>query len=107
MIYIPQKEIDFAGGIDSLISHQEMQALRHSLFEKPIKEAEAPVTIYGDLSFVGDDCWIQNTSIRENILFGLEFDKRRYVKVCLACKLETDFLQFAEGDMTQIGDQGI
>ena len=75
-----------------MISKSEMLALKQAVLETAIKKGEAPIKMYGDMSYVGDDCWIQNTTVRENILFGLEFEKRRYVKVCMACQLEQDFL---------------
>ena len=84
-----------------------MHALNNALSQASIPEGEAPVRVNGDLAFVGDDFWIQNTTIRGNILFGLEFDPKRYVKTCLACSLEQDFLQLADGDLTKIGDHGI
>ena len=53
MVYIPQKEIDFVGGADSLISKTEMLALKLALFESPIKVEDAPVRVSGEISFVG------------------------------------------------------
>ena len=84
-----------------------MLALKAALHETPIPPSEAPVIVRGDLAFVGEDCWLQSTTIRENILFGLEFNRQRYVKVCIACELEADFLQLLHGDLTKIGNHGI
>lgn len=92
LLYIPEREIDFVGGVNQLISKCEMLAMKAALHETPILPSEAPITVRGDLTFVGEDCWLQSTTIRENILFGLEFIRRRYVKVCLACGLENEFL---------------
>ena len=61
----------------------------------------------GDLAYVGEDCWLQSTTIRDNIVFGLEFNKNRYVKACIICDLEADFQALVNWDMTKIGDQGI
>ena len=85
LLYIPQKEIDFVGGIDAMINKSELLALKQAILDTVISEDEAPIKMSGEMSYVGDDCWIQNTTVRENILFGLELNKKRYVKVCLAC----------------------
>jgi ATP-binding cassette, subfamily C (CFTR/MRP), member 1 len=50
---------------------------------------------------------IYNGTVRENILFGLPLDEKRYWKVVdLAC-LRSDFGQFPAGDATEIGEKGI
>ncbi|EFC38918.1 predicted protein [Naegleria gruberi] len=60
-------------------------------------------------SYVAQDSWIRNQTIRENILFGEEFDKERYQQVLHACNLEPDLQQISKeiGDMTMIGESGI
>lgn len=51
--------------------------------------------------------WIENATIRENITFGLPFDLERYNKVLFACALDKDFGMFTDGDLTDIGANGI
>ncbi|DAZ93402.1 TPA: hypothetical protein N0F65_009721, partial [Lagenidium giganteum] len=51
--------------------------------------------------------WIQHMSIRDNILFGSQFDQRRYEQVLEACGLLPDLKQFSAGDATEIGQKGI
>lgn len=46
-------------------------------------------------------------TLRENVLFGKEFDKRRYVETISACQLEPDLKTMQAGDMTEIGEKGI
>ena len=46
-------------------------------------------------------------TLRENILFGLDLDKRRYVESILACQLEDDLSILVAGDRTEIGERGI
>ena len=45
-------------------------------------------------------------SIRENILFGSEYDKDKYDKVIDDCALSDDFLEIKGGDSIQIGGAG-
>lgn len=46
-------------------------------------------------------------TLRENIIFGKEFDKRKYVEVVDACQLESDLKLMPAGDRTEIGERGI
>lgn len=51
--------------------------------------------------------WIQNATVRENILFGKPFDAQRYRQVLFACALEDDMAILPAGDKTEIGERGI
>ncbi|KAI8348976.1 P-loop containing nucleoside triphosphate hydrolase protein [Mortierella sp. GBAus27b] len=59
------------------------------------------------IAYVSQTAWLQNTSIRNNILFGREYDEERYNAVVEGCALVTDFDIFESGDATEIGEQGI
>jgi ABC-type multidrug transport system fused ATPase/permease subunit len=65
------------------------------------------VSIEGKISYVAQTAWIQNASLRANILFGLEYDEEKYLAVIVACGLEFDLKQLADGDMTDIGEKGM
>ncbi|GMF68069.1 unnamed protein product [Aspergillus oryzae] len=58
-------------------------------------------------AFCPQYAWIQNTTIRNNILFGQEYDDARYDQVIDACALRADLATFADGDQTEIGERGI
>lgn len=51
--------------------------------------------------------WIQNLSLKENILFGLEYNDAFYHKVIDACALQPDLDVLPAGDLTEIGEKGI
>uniref|UniRef100_A0A8B9P5N0 ATP-binding cassette, sub-family C (CFTR/MRP), member 10 n=1 Tax=Apteryx owenii TaxID=8824 RepID=A0A8B9P5N0_APTOW len=51
--------------------------------------------------------WIQFTSVRENILFGKEYDARLYEKVVEACALSKDLDILPAGDQTEVGENGV
>ncbi|KAI5918537.1 canalicular multispecific organic anion transporter 1 [Camillea tinctor] len=51
--------------------------------------------------------WLQNMSIRDNILFNFPFDPTRYKRVLDACALTLDLASFAHGDLSNIGENGI
>ncbi|KAI9745397.1 MAG: hypothetical protein M1818_000931 [Claussenomyces sp. TS43310] len=59
------------------------------------------------VAFVSQTPWLQNATIRDNILFGNPFDKERYEKVLTACALQPDLVALAKGDETQIGLRGV
>ncbi|CAG8595915.1 10607_t:CDS:10, partial [Cetraspora pellucida] len=58
-------------------------------------------------AYVAQQAWLQNASIRDNILFGLPYNESRYNQVIKVCALEKDFQIFEDGDMTEIGEKGI
>ncbi|KAF8927905.1 hypothetical protein BGZ47_001905 [Haplosporangium gracile] len=59
------------------------------------------------IAYVAQSAWLQNTTIRDNILFGKTFEQARYDAVIEGCALVTDFEVLEAGDHTQIGEQGI
>ncbi|KAL9127605.1 MAG: hypothetical protein Q9217_003563 [Psora testacea] len=59
------------------------------------------------VAFVAQIPWIENATIKENILFDLPYDKGRYNKVIQCCGLEKDLEILSDGDNTDIGFNGI
>ncbi|KAG0087671.1 hypothetical protein BGZ93_010808, partial [Podila epicladia] len=59
------------------------------------------------IAYVAQTAWLQNSTIRDNILFGREFDQDRYDAVVGGCALLTDFEILEAGDATEIGEKGI
>ncbi|KAJ5294250.1 hypothetical protein N7508_009071 [Penicillium antarcticum] len=58
-------------------------------------------------AFCPQYAWIQNTSVRNNILFGKEYDETWYEQVVDACALTPDLEILPNGDQTEIGERGI
>ncbi|RHY03553.1 hypothetical protein DYB36_001014 [Aphanomyces astaci] len=65
------------------------------------------VGVSGRVAFFAQQPWIQNLTIRENILFGLPYDRVKYNNVLEACALAKDLTLFAAGDRTEIGSKGV
>ncbi|KAJ8321375.1 hypothetical protein KUTeg_001057 [Tegillarca granosa] len=61
----------------------------------------------GSIGYVPQIAWIQNDSVRENILFGKEFKHSLYHSVVKSCCLEPDLEMILAGDLTEIGEKGI
>ena len=59
--------------------------MTHSLQNINIDLKDAPVQLNGTASYVEQQAWIQNMTLRDNVLFGKEFDKKKYVDTMLAC----------------------
>ncbi|KAI7862036.1 P-loop containing nucleoside triphosphate hydrolase protein [Spinellus fusiger] len=59
------------------------------------------------IAYVSQTAWLQNASIRDNILFGLPMVEKRYKATLTACALDKDFTILEDGDFTEIGEKGI
>lgn len=59
------------------------------------------------MAFVAQDPWIENASLRENVLFGLPFFADRYRKVLQASALTQDIGLMQDGDRTEVGAHGV
>ncbi|KAI9641269.1 hypothetical protein NHQ30_010070 [Ciborinia camelliae] len=63
--------------------------------------------ISNSIAFVAQIPWIENCTIRENVLFGLPLDLDRYEQVIEACALTKDLELQTDGHETEIGTGGI
>ncbi|KAG9063667.1 hypothetical protein KI688_003778 [Linnemannia hyalina] len=63
--------------------------------------------IHGSVAYVSQYPWLQQASIRENVLFGSPYESERYQHVLEACALLPDLAVFEHGDLTEIGEKGI
>ena len=59
------------------------------------------------VAFFTQEPWIQHLTVRENIIFGREYNQQRYDDVIHACALEEDMELFPAGDLTEVGEKGI
>lgn len=76
------------------------------------------------VSYAAQESWIQNDTIRNNILFGSPYEAERYKKGTIAiflplsisfewclvikqCALERDLELFKAGDETEVGEKGL
>ncbi|KAM4599398.1 ATP-binding cassette sub-family C member 2-like [Fundulus diaphanus] len=65
------------------------------------------INIQGSLAFVPQQAWIQNATLRDNILFGSPYEDKRFRDVVEACALGPDLKLLSAGDLTEIGEKGI
>ncbi|KZV63784.1 P-loop containing nucleoside triphosphate hydrolase protein [Peniophora sp. CONT] len=59
------------------------------------------------VAYAAQEPWIQNETIKDNILFGSPFDEARYKKTLHQCGLEPDIALFEAGDKTEVGEKGL
>ncbi|GFR29928.1 multidrug resistance-associated protein 1 [Trichonephila clavata] len=65
------------------------------------------VNVKGSVAYVPQQAWIQNATLRKNVLFTKSFDDKKYKTVLEACALAQDLEILPGGDMTEIGEKGI
>ncbi|CAG9462430.1 unnamed protein product [Pedinophyceae sp. YPF-701] len=61
----------------------------------------------GALAYTAQDPWIQNATLRDNVLMGLPEDEERYAKTLEICALLPDIEVLPAGDLTEIGEKGV
>ncbi|KNE55572.1 hypothetical protein AMAG_01463 [Allomyces macrogynus ATCC 38327] len=72
-----------------------------------MKRTKGHVQVSGRVGYCPQQAWIQNATLKDNILFGLPFDAARYARAVRLASLERDFKQLPDGEMTEIGEKGI
>lgn len=79
-----------------------------SLFDRHDDKANKDNWIIPEaIAYVAQIPWIENASIKDNIVFGLPFDQERYDKTVEVCALKKDLEMLTDGENTEIGANGI
>uniref|UniRef100_A0A8C1VIW3 ATP-binding cassette, sub-family C (CFTR/MRP), member 2 n=1 Tax=Cyprinus carpio TaxID=7962 RepID=A0A8C1VIW3_CYPCA len=65
------------------------------------------INIKGSVAYVPQQAWIQNATLKDNILFGSNLYEERYLSVVDACALGPDLDLLPGRDHTEIGEKGI
>jgi ATP-binding cassette subfamily C (CFTR/MRP) protein 1 len=65
------------------------------------------LVVGGNIAYVAQEAFIFNSTVRENIIFGKQFDMEKYRKVLETSALMPDLYQFTAGDSTEIGERGV
>ena len=63
------------------------------------------IPFQGKFGYVAQEPWIQNATLRDNILFGSPYNHRKYKRVIDACALKADLESLPGGDFTEIGEK--
>ncbi|XP_006155294.1 multidrug resistance-associated protein 9 isoform X1 [Tupaia chinensis] len=65
------------------------------------------VAVNGTLAYVSQQAWIFHGNVRENILFGEQYDHQRYQHTVRVCGLRKDLSSLPYGDLTEVGERGL
>ncbi|KAJ3282252.1 Multidrug resistance-associated protein 9, partial [Blyttiomyces sp. JEL0837] len=65
------------------------------------------VDIFGTVGLTPQTAWLQHATLRDNILFGKEYNQDKYHAVIKACALARDLTLLPDGDMSEIGEKGV
>ena len=76
-------------------------------FLKEMPKTTGELTINGTIAYVEQEPIIFSGSVRYNILFGRELDKKKYETILEACALVDDLKKYTDGDATLIGERGV
>lgn len=71
------------------------------------RSLDSEIQIRGSIAYVPQTPFIMNASLRDNILFGKEYNAERYQHVLEVCCLLPDIAILPAGDQTEIGEKGI
>ena len=70
-------------------------------------DSQPEIIINGDISQVPQQAWILNTTVKNNILFGQEFDQNKYDQALKYSCLQYDLDILINKDETEIGEKGV
>lgn len=72
-----------------------------------MRKTSGSITMGASRAFCPQYAWIQNATVRSNVVFGQKFDLDWYEDVVDACALRPDLDMLPAGDQTEIGERGI
>ncbi|CAH0722564.1 unnamed protein product, partial [Brenthis ino] len=71
-----------------------------------LRATSGKIYLSGPLSYACQEPWLFVSTVRQNILFGLPYNSKKYKEVVKVCALQKDFQQFPHGDQTLVGERG-
>jgi ABC-type multidrug transport system fused ATPase/permease subunit len=65
------------------------------------------INLLGSIAYCPQQAWILNQTLRDNVLFGLEYDEARFNRAIEVANLNADIAVLPAGVLTEIGERGI
>ena len=72
-----------------------------------VPDQNGAITFKGTAVYVPQIAWIFSGTIKENILFGEQYEEWKYNRVIEACSLTEDIEKFPDCDQTIVGERGV
>lgn len=73
-----------------------------------MKSRGGSLSVNGSIAYTAAlESWIQNATLRDNVLFGKPYDPEKYQNAVRVASLSSDIDLLAGGDLTEIGEKGI
>ena len=112
---VPEGKLSVALERDSTVLKNPMQEIttkieskmENNIEDNPDSNNYNKVYINGSIAYVCQTPFIQNNTLKNNILFFHEFNAEKYNKVLKISELLPDLEILKGGDMTEIGERGI
>ncbi|CAH0557930.1 unnamed protein product [Brassicogethes aeneus] len=76
-------------------------------FLNELNGSEGNVKINGKISYCSQEPWLYGSTIKNNILFGEEYNEVRYKDVVRICDLGNDLNQMTNSDQSLVGEKGV
>ena len=70
-------------------------------------KAGGEVAVKGSVAYVSQTAWIPNDSLKNVVLFGNDYEEKRYRRVIEDCGLSRDIEILEAGDETEIGERAV
>ncbi|KAJ1566901.1 hypothetical protein HK405_007991, partial [Cladochytrium tenue] len=72
-----------------------------------MRRTQGSVDVFGRVALSTQTAWLQNATLRDNILFGTPFVEDRYWATVRACCLTKDLELLDAADLTHVGEKGV
>ncbi|XP_049821979.1 ATP-binding cassette subfamily C member 4 isoform X2 [Aethina tumida] len=72
-----------------------------------LKPFTGRVRLNYNISYCSQESWLFSSSIRNNILFGQDYDPKKYKNVIKMCSLDKDLQLLPSGDQCLVGEKGV
>ncbi|KAI8897759.1 P-loop containing nucleoside triphosphate hydrolase protein [Globomyces pollinis-pini] len=72
-----------------------------------MRKESGKATVYGTMAYCPQQPWILTATVKDNILFGTEYNAERLASVVQTCSLSRDVQEMSDGIDTEIGEKGV
>ena len=84
-----------------------LQAILNNLIQVEKEKFNTKLIVNGTIAYTSQIAWIQNNTVRNNILFYKKYDEEKYNNIIKISELKSDLEILKGGDQTEIGEKGI